>query len=78
MHTPPWNSRSNVGEYDPSVHGDGPLLTGLTPTVFETDTRVIQTTTNLPNEYPFTLDLNSGDGLGFGASSVTHLARQRI
>ncbi|KAJ7819584.1 aryl-alcohol oxidase-like protein [Mycena olivaceomarginata] len=65
-HTPPWNNRSNVGEYDPHVHGNGPLLTGLTPTVFEADKRVIQMTEDLPNQYPFNLDLNSGNGLGFG------------
>ncbi|KAJ7347318.1 aryl-alcohol oxidase-like protein [Mycena albidolilacea] len=65
-HTPPWNNRSNVGEYDPRVHGNGPLLTGLTPTVFEADKRVIRMTEDLPNQYPFNLDLNSGNGLGFG------------
>jgi hypothetical protein len=66
-HTPAWNNRSNVGEYDPRVHGNGPLLTGLTPTVFEADKRVFQMTEDLPNQYPFNLDLNSGNGLGFGA-----------
>ncbi|KAJ7743047.1 aryl-alcohol-oxidase from pleurotus Eryingii [Mycena maculata] len=65
-HSPPWNNRSNVGEYDPRVHGYGPLLTGLTPTVFETDKRVIANTAAYPEQYPFTLDLNSGNGLGFG------------
>ncbi|KAJ7795850.1 aryl-alcohol oxidase-like protein [Mycena olivaceomarginata] len=65
-HTPAWNNRSNVGEYDPRVHGNGPLLTGLTPTVFEADKRVFQMTEDLPNQYPFNLDLNSGNGLGFG------------
>ncbi|KAJ7673749.1 aryl-alcohol oxidase-like protein [Mycena polygramma] len=77
QHTPPWNNRSNVGEYNPAVHGDGPLLTGLTPTVFETDNRVIQTTQDHGEEYPFNLDLSSGDGLGFGwlRTTVGHGAR---
>ncbi|KAJ6540440.1 alcohol oxidase [Mycena capillaripes] len=66
QHVPPWNNRSNVGEYIPRVHGNGPLLTGLTPTVFETDNRVIQTTKDHGDQYPFNLDLNSGNGLGFG------------
>ncbi|KAJ7666401.1 aryl-alcohol oxidase-like protein [Mycena rosella] len=66
QHTPPWNNRSNVGEFNPRVHGKGPLLTGLTPTVFETDRRVIQTTSDHGDKYPFNLDLNSGNGLGFG------------
>ncbi|KAJ7173915.1 aryl-alcohol oxidase-like protein [Mycena crocata] len=65
-HTAPWNNRSNVGEFNPKVHGTGPLLTGLTPTVFETDRRVIQTANENPTKFPFNLDLNSGDGLGFG------------
>ncbi|KAJ7143312.1 aryl-alcohol oxidase-like protein [Mycena crocata] len=65
-HTAPWNNRSNLGEFNPQVHGTGPVLTGLTPTVFETDRRVIQTTKDLPNKFPFNLDLNSGNGLGFG------------
>ncbi|KAJ6550159.1 alcohol oxidase [Mycena capillaripes] len=63
---PPWNNRSNVGEYNPRMHGNGPLLTGLTPTVFETDNRVIQTTNDHGDLYPFNLDLNGGNGLGFG------------
>ncbi|KAJ6540713.1 aryl-alcohol oxidase-like protein [Mycena capillaripes] len=66
QHVPPWNNRSNVGEYNPRMHGNGPLLTGLTPTVFETDNRVIQTTKDHSDLYPFNLDLNSGNGLGFG------------
>ncbi|KAJ6554875.1 alcohol oxidase [Mycena capillaripes] len=77
QHTPPWNSRSNVGEYNPRVHGNGPLLTGLTPTVFETDNRVIKMTKTNGDEYPFNLDFNSGNGLGFGwlHTSVGHGAR---
>ncbi|KAJ7691849.1 aryl-alcohol oxidase-like protein [Mycena olivaceomarginata] len=76
-YTPPWNNRSNVGEFDPRVHGYGPLLTGLTPTVFEHDLRVIQTTSEHPDMYPFNLDVNSGDGLGFGwlHTTVGHGAR---
>ncbi|KAF7363021.1 Aryl-alcohol oxidase-like protein [Mycena venus] len=76
-HTPPWNNRSNVGEFDPHVHGYGSLLTGLTPTVFEHDLRVIQTTSEHPDMYPFNLDVNSGDGLGFGwlHATVGHGAR---
>ncbi|KAJ6604360.1 aryl-alcohol-oxidase from pleurotus Eryingii [Mycena vulgaris] len=70
-HTAPWNNRSNVGEFNPLVHGFGPLLTGLTPTLFESDRRVIQTTSDHPHKYPFNLDLNSGDGLGFGFLHTT-------
>ncbi|KAF7373991.1 GMC oxidoreductase [Mycena sanguinolenta] len=64
-HTPPWNDRRNVGEYNPLVHGFGPLGTGLTPTVFETEQRVFQMTDDQPELYPFNLDPNSANGLGF-------------
>ncbi|KAF7335920.1 Aryl-alcohol oxidase-like protein [Mycena sanguinolenta] len=64
-HTPPWNDRRNIGEYNPLVHGFGPLATGLTPTVFETEQRVFQMTDNRPELYPFNLDPNSTNGLGF-------------
>ncbi|KAJ7037662.1 aryl-alcohol oxidase-like protein [Mycena alexandri] len=76
-HTPPWNHRSNLGEYNPLAHGYGPLLTGLTPTVYEHDRLVIQTTVDHPLQYPFNLDLNSGNGLGFGwlQTSVGHSVR---
>lgn len=32
------------------------------------DNRVIQTTQDLPEEFPFNLDLNSGSPLGIGTS----------
>ncbi|KAJ7263058.1 aryl-alcohol oxidase-like protein [Mycena rebaudengoi] len=66
QHVPAWNNRSNVGEYDPRVHGHGPLLTSLTAISYDIDHRVIQTTSDHGEKYPFNLDLNSGDGLGFG------------
>lgn len=34
--------------------------------MFETDNRVIQMTKTDPKDYPFNLDFNSGNGLGFG------------
>ncbi|KAJ7159446.1 aryl-alcohol oxidase-like protein [Mycena filopes] len=64
-HVAPWNNRSNVGEYDPRVHGHGPLLSSLTATPFELDRRVMQTAAEHPETYRPNLDLNSGDGLGF-------------
>ncbi|KAF7296877.1 Aryl-alcohol oxidase-like protein [Mycena indigotica] len=60
QHSPPWNGRSNVGQYDPAWHGNGPLLTGLTPQVFELDNRVMANTRTVPNAFPFNLDPNSG------------------
>ncbi|KAJ7654752.1 aryl-alcohol oxidase-like protein [Mycena rosella] len=76
-HVPAWNNRSDAGEYNPSVHGDGPLLSSLTATPWELDRRVMQTAADHSDEYPFNLDLNSGDGLGVGwiQTSVGNNAR---
>ncbi|KAJ7749423.1 aryl-alcohol oxidase-like protein [Mycena metata] len=76
-HTPPWNNRNTFGEYNPLAHGYGPLLTGLTPTVFAHDKLVIKTAVDYPELYPYNLDLNSGNGLGFGwlQTSVGHSVR---
>ncbi|KAJ7020242.1 aryl-alcohol oxidase-like protein [Mycena alexandri] len=65
-HVAPWNNRSNAGEYDPRAHGHGPLLSSVTADPFELDRRVIQTLSDHPEKYPFNMDLNSGNGLGFG------------
>ncbi|KAJ7503275.1 aryl-alcohol oxidase-like protein, partial [Mycena galericulata] len=70
-HIPPWNNRSNVGEFNPKVHGRGPLMSSLTANPSELDQRVIKTTAELGDEFPFNLDLNSGDGLGFGWIQTT-------
>ncbi|KAJ6474553.1 aryl-alcohol oxidase-like protein [Mycena vulgaris] len=70
-HVPAWNNRSNAGQYNPLVHGRGPLLTSLTAIPFELDRRVLQTGADHSDKYPFNLDLNSGDGLGVGVSSAS-------
>ncbi|KAJ7055834.1 aryl-alcohol oxidase-like protein [Mycena amicta] len=59
-HAAPWNGRPNVGEYMPPWHGAGPVLTGLTPEIFEFDNRVIANTQAFPSAYPFNVDPNSG------------------
>ncbi|KAJ7699532.1 aryl-alcohol-oxidase from pleurotus Eryingii [Mycena rosella] len=76
-HVPAWNNRSDAGEYNPRVHGHGPLLSSLTATPWELDRRVMQTAADHSDEYPFNLDLNSGDGLGVGwiQTSVGNSAR---
>ncbi|KAJ7474300.1 aryl-alcohol oxidase-like protein, partial [Mycena latifolia] len=70
-HVPPWNNRSNVGEYNPRVHGHGPLLSSLTADPWEIDRRVLQTSADHSDQYPFNLDLNSGNGLGVGWVQTT-------
>lgn len=70
QHVPAWNNRSNVGEFDPRVHGHGPLKSSLTASPSGLDYRVLNTTAELPDEFPFNLDLNSGNGLGVGEQSI--------
>lgn len=55
-----------TGQYNPVIHGtDGPIivsLNGFPWPVFEQT--VLQTTKELPDEFPFNLDMNSGKPLG--------------
>ncbi|KAJ7750809.1 aryl-alcohol oxidase-like protein [Mycena metata] len=55
-----------AGRFNPAVHGHGPLKTSLAgfPTA-AVDARVINTTQEL-KEFPFNLDMNSGNPLGVG------------
>lgn len=53
------------------VHGyRGPLLTSLPGYATGIDGRVLNTTRELPVEFPFNQDMNSGDPLGIGKSSI--------
>ncbi|KAJ7646832.1 aryl-alcohol oxidase-like protein [Roridomyces roridus] len=65
-HVPPWNNRCDSGEWNPAVHGNGPLLTSLTAMPSELDTRVLQAAEELGDKFPFNIDFNGGDGLGVG------------
>lgn len=66
----PWNDQSDVGRYNPAVHGTGPLLTSLPTNNSQLDFIVINTTQKLGGQYPFNLDLNSGNGLGVGTNMI--------
>ncbi|KAL0954149.1 hypothetical protein HGRIS_005286 [Hohenbuehelia grisea] len=70
--TPPVDNHSTVGQFDPSVHS----LTGINSVTLSgfslpIDQRVIQTTRELPGEFTFTLDMNSGHQLGVGWAQLT-------
>ncbi|KAJ7020416.1 pyranose dehydrogenase [Mycena alexandri] len=66
--TAPADNHNTQGQFNPAVHGtSGPIevsLSGFSWTEFER--RVIQTTNEFPNEFPFNLDMNSGQPLGIG------------
>ncbi|KAK0493179.1 aryl-alcohol oxidase precursor [Armillaria luteobubalina] len=65
--------RHNItGEFDPEVHGfDGINLVTLPGYPRTIDGRVIQTTGELPDDFPFNLDSNSGNHLGIGWEQTT-------
>ena len=67
---PPADNHNTTGQFNPSVHGfKGPLHVALPGFPLGTDSMVIEATHELP-EFPFNIDMNSGDTIGMG----THLA----
>ncbi|KAJ7715728.1 pyranose dehydrogenase [Mycena maculata] len=66
--TPPADHHDTDGEFDPTVHSTDGInsvsLNGYPWPIF--DHHVIQTTRELPEEFPFNLDFNSGQMLGVG------------
>lgn len=62
-----------MGEYDPALHSShgvvGVNLPGFPQGI---DDRIIETTKQLP-EFPFVQDMNSGDIIGIGNSSLFRL-----
>ncbi|KAG6856866.1 hypothetical protein H0H87_012683 [Tephrocybe sp. NHM501043] len=65
--TAPADHHNTKGQFDPTVHGfEGINAVSLSGFPHATDSRVIQTTSELPNEFPLNLDMNSGNPLGVG------------
>ena len=69
--TQPADNHDTTGQFDPNIHSttgiNGVSLPGF-PQV--SDSRVIQTTQSLPDEFPFNLDMNSGFHLGIGMHNI--------
>ncbi|KAJ6535918.1 hypothetical protein DFH09DRAFT_97703 [Mycena vulgaris] len=67
--TQPTDHHNTRGQFDPSVHSTQGInsvsLSGVWP-IFSH--HVIETTKQLPEEFPFNLDMNSGKPLGLGKS----------
>jgi len=69
---------ADPSKFDPSVHGfNGINTVSLAAYPQSIDYRVIQTTVELPEEFPFNIDMNSGKPLGVGWQQVTIKAGQR-
>ncbi|KAF8133508.1 aryl-alcohol oxidase [Mycena galopus ATCC 62051] len=66
--TAPADNHNTTGQFNPAIHGtNGPIsvsISGYPYTDFQN--RVIQTTKELPDDFPFNLDMNSGKPLGIG------------
>jgi choline dehydrogenase-like flavoprotein len=79
--TPPANDHNTDGQFDPAVHGThGPISVSLNGFSWsELEDHVIQTTKELPGDFPFNSDMNSGQPLGIGmlpACFHTHNLKQ--
>ncbi|KAJ7054158.1 pyranose dehydrogenase [Mycena amicta] len=66
--SPPADNHNTHGQFDPSVHSThGINAVSLGGFQYETfNEHVIQTTKELPKEYPYNIDTNSGKPLGLG------------
>ncbi|KAJ6465135.1 pyranose dehydrogenase [Mycena vulgaris] len=66
--TPPADLHNTTGQFDPSVHSTRGVtsvsLTGFSWPIFEH--HIIRATKELPDEFPFNLDMNSGRPFGIG------------
>ncbi|KAK0212181.1 aryl-alcohol oxidase [Desarmillaria ectypa] len=68
----PADHHNTTGEFDPAVHSfDGVNSVSLPGYPRAIDGRVIQATQELPDEFPFNLDYNSGYHLGIGWEQTT-------
>ncbi|KAJ7471447.1 aryl-alcohol oxidase [Mycena galericulata] len=65
--TAPADGHDTRGQFDPGVHSThGMMSVSLTGFSYPASARVLQTTKELPEEFPFNLDMNSGTPLGVG------------
>ncbi|KAJ7653810.1 pyranose dehydrogenase [Mycena rosella] len=64
--SPPADGHDTTGQFNPAVHGkSGPISVSLNGYQYpEFSSKVIATTKQSPNDWPFNLDMNSGKPLG--------------
>ncbi|KAG7089809.1 hypothetical protein E1B28_011458 [Marasmius oreades] len=75
--SPAADGHNITGQVDPKFHGtSGPVLTSLPGNTSVLDSRILETTSQL-SEFPFNLDMNSGNPLGIGwlQSTIGHGVR---
>lgn len=68
---PPTDGHDTAGEFDPRIHGyHGYVNITLPNAKFPSDSHIIASTQQLPEEFPFNLDSNSGNPIGLGKPVV--------
>ncbi|RPD62463.1 alcohol oxidase [Lentinus tigrinus ALCF2SS1-7] len=76
--TLPADRHNTTGEFDPSIHYNGTVPISVAGFPLTTDPRVINTTTQLPDQFPFNLDYNSGNTIGIGWTQTTIYNSHRV
>ncbi|KLO19171.1 aryl-alcohol-oxidase from pleurotus Eryingii [Schizopora paradoxa] len=74
---PPVDGRNTSGLVDPRAHGDGPIEISLIGMPTELTKLMLETSLNSTSEFPFTVDINGGNGVGIGAPQSTVGGGQR-
>ncbi|RPD70661.1 alcohol oxidase [Lentinus tigrinus ALCF2SS1-7] len=70
---PPTDGHTTAGEIDPRIHSQHGYVNITLPNAeFPSDSHVITATQDLPAEFPFNLDSNSGNPIGLGWSQGTY------
>ncbi|KAG6810502.1 hypothetical protein H0H92_011599, partial [Tricholoma furcatifolium] len=70
--TAPVDNHNTTGQFNPAFHGfNGTLSVSLAGYPEATSPRIIQTTQELPEDFPFNEDMNSGAPLGVGWLQAT-------
>ncbi|KAG6907258.1 hypothetical protein DXG01_009678 [Tephrocybe rancida] len=65
--TQPADQHNTTGQFDPSAHGYiGVTSVSLSGYPLDTDKRILEATSQLPEEFPYNQDLNAGKPLGVG------------
>jgi hypothetical protein len=73
--SPPVDNHNTTGQFDPLLHGyNGMVSVTLPGFSWPIDSMVVNATRQLPNEFPYNLDFNSGSPLGIGMSYRSVLA----
>ncbi|KAJ7045934.1 aryl-alcohol-oxidase from pleurotus Eryingii [Mycena alexandri] len=72
----PVDHHNTTGQFDPAIHSfDGINSVTLASYATSLDFRVIETTKELKSEFPFNLDMNSGNPIGWGQMTVKNGSR---